>query len=768
MAHIKRRKHSASRYPLFKPAAAATLLAMASHGAMAEDAVLPEVNVSSSAYKVDSAASSKYTTPLVDTPKTVTVIPEEIIRETNASSLKEALRITPGITFAMGEGGAPEGDNPIIRGFNAQSSTFIDGLRDPSSQSRNMFAVEQIDVTKGADSAFSGGGAVGGSINITSKNAKLGNFGEASFGLGTDSYLRGTVDLNRQLNDTSAVRLNLLKEKGDVPGRNAVDYDHMGANLSAVFGLGTATRVTAGLYHYETNDMPDYGIPYNNPYAATNPNAVYNGDGGPLNVNRNNFYGLTSRDFRKTNLDSGTLKVEHDLNDKWTVRNATRFTRSLNDYIATNPGDTNGLNLTNGYIGYTGTFAGLSGAAGANYPVAPGTLNRSYKSRHSVTDGIINDTQLSGEFLVGEVKHNMTMGLEFSHTKTDSRGYTLAGTTIAGVQVNGATLANIANPNPNDAWNGTITRATQGTITTTNTSAVYAFDTMTLNKYWLLNLGMRYDTFRTFADTYTTNGAVPTAADVGSNSSFTSYQAGVVFKPKDNGSIYLNYATAANPSGVTMGDGSDNLSGSGATLSVKDLEPEKVKSLEFGTKWNLLDNKLALSSALFKIQKTNAKVQIDASTYATVGTQETQGLDIGFAGNLTDKWQVFGGYTHQKSELVEVGPLATNQATKGKQFPNTPEDSFSLWTSYKIIPKLTIGGGAYYVSKVYGNTANTKWVPSYWRHDAMASYEWDKQLSFRLNIQNLFDKTYYDRAYTTHMVSVAPARQVTLTANYKF
>ena len=763
MAHIKRRKHSASRYPLCKPAAAATLLAMASHGVMAEDAMLPEVNVSSSAYKVDSAASSKYTAPLVDTPKTVTVIPEEIIRETNASSLKEALRTTPGITFAMGEGGAPEGDNPVIRGFNAQSSTFIDGLRDPSSQSRNMFAVEQIDVTKGADSAFSGGGAVGGSINLTTKNAKLGNFGEASFGLGTDSYLRGTVDLNRQLNDTSAVRLNLLKEKGDVPGRNSVDYDHLGANVSAAFGLGTPTRVNAGLYHYETDDMPDYGIPYSNPIAkystvavgaggstattpptvapTLNPAASANGNGGPLNVNRNNFYGLTGRDFRKTNVDSGTLKIEHDLDEKWTFRNATRYTKSLNDYVASNPGDSNASIVT-------GT-----------------TLPRSAKTRHSLTNAWVNDTQLSGEFLTGSVKHNVTLGVELTHTETDSRGYTVTGTSNA----------SITNPNPNDPWTGTITRATSGAKTTTNTSGIYAFDTLTLNKQWLLNLGLRYDTFRTFGDNYTTNGAAA-AADLVSNSSFTSYQTGIVYKPLDNGSIYLNYATAANPSGATMSDGSDNL----ATTN-KDLEPEKVKNIELGTKWNLLNNKLTLTGAIFNLTKTNAKVNLDANTVSTVGEQKTKGIDLGFAGSLTDKWQVFGGYTYLDSILAKTGPsywsvnsTATtwtynaNGETQGKQFPNTPKHSFSLWSTYKVMPDLTLGGGAYYVSKVYGNTANTKWVPEYWRFDAMATYQVDKKLSLRLNIQNLFDKTYYDRAYTTHMVSVAPARQVTLTANYKF
>ncbi|HEY3432116.1 MAG TPA: TonB-dependent siderophore receptor [Rhodocyclaceae bacterium] len=763
MAYIKCRKHPARLTTALKPAAALTVLAMAAPYALAEDAQLPEVSVSSSAYKVDNAASTKYTAPLVDTPKTVTVITEEVLKETNASSLKEALRTTPGITFGMGEGGSPEGDNPIIRGFNAQASTFIDGLRDPSSQSRNMFAVEQIDVTKGADSAFSGGGAVGGSINLTTKNAKLGNFSEASFGVGTDSYLRGTVDLNRQLNDNSAIRLNLLKEKGDVPGRDSVDYDHLGANVSAAFGLGTATRVTTGLYHYETDDMPDYGIPYNNPVAkyntiaagaggsttttpptvapTLNATASANGDGSPLSVNRNNFYGLTGRDFRKTNVDSGTLKIEHDLNDKWVFRNATRYTKSLNDYVASNPGDSNASIVT-------GT-----------------TLPRSAKSRHSVTEAWVNDTQLSGEFLTGAVKHNVTLGVELTRTATDSRGYTVTGTSNA----------SITNPNPNDPWTGTVTRATSGAKTTTNTSGMYAFDTLTLTPQWLLNLGLRYDTFRTAGDNYTTNGAAATA-DLVSNSSFTSYQTGLVFKPMENGSVYLNYATAANPSGATMSDGSDNL----ATTN-KDLEPEKVKNIELGTKWNLLNNKLTLTGAIFNLTKTNAKVNLDANTVSTVGEQKTKGIELGFAGSLTDKWQVFGGYTYMDSILSKTGPsywsynstsavwtYNANADALGKQFPNTPKHSFSLWSSYKVQPGLTLGGGAYYVSKVYGNTLNTKWVPDYWRFDAMANYEVSKQLSLRLNIQNLFDKTYYDRAYTTHMVSVAPARQVTLTANYKF
>lgn len=745
MAYIKRRKHPALRTATLKPAAALTALALGSTAALADDTVLPQVNVTgSSDYKVDQAASTKYTAPLVDTPKTITVIPQRVIEETNATTLQDALRTTPGITIAHGEGGVTMGDNLTIRGFNASNNTYVDGLRDPGSQSRNIFAVESVEVVKGPDSAFSGGGAVGGSVNLVTKSAHLGNSNEVSFGLGTDSYLRGTADINRQISDTAAVRLNLLKETGDVPGRNEVDYDHLGANLSAAFGLGTATRVTAGLYHYETDDMPDYGIPFKYSTTVSGP-YNYSGSGSVIDVNRDNFYGLKGRDFQKTNVDSGTLKIEHDLDDKWTIRNATRYTKSKNDYIATTPGD------SRGWFNADPTPLNASDTATSNNASGQYLL-RSQKSHNTETEAWVNDTQLSGEFLTGEVKHNVTFGVEFTHVETDTLNYT----------VTGNSYANIANPNPNDPWTGTVARATAGNKITTNISGIYAFDTLTLNKQWLINLGLRRDTFRSFMDYYTTNGATPTTADLHTNSSFNSYQTGLVFKPKDNGSVYLTYASSANPSGVSIGG--DNIDTASATN--KDLEPEKVKSIEFGTKWNLLNNKLSLTASLFRLEKTNAKVTVATNVVATVGKQKNEGYELGFAGNLTDKWQIFGGYTHQDSELEDAGPLGT--ANNGKQFVNTPKDSFSLWTTYKIIPKLTVGGGANYVSKVYSDVANTKWLPSYTVYSAMASYDWDKQLSFRLNVQNLTDKTYYYSATSPHMASVGSGRQVVLTANYKF
>lgn len=728
---------------LVAPVMAQTTTQSSSQGVSAMPTIPVEATaegVPEGSFKADRAASTKYTAPLLDTPKTVSVITQQMIKETNATSLQEVLRGTPGITFGMGEGGTPEGDHPFIRGFDSINNLLIDGVRDPSSQSRDMFNVERVDVVKGADSVYNGGGAVGGSINLVQKAPTLENSIGGSLGLGTDKYKRATVDLNRQLGETSAFRLNLLGSKGDVAGRNDVDYEHFGIAPTFAFGLGTPTRVTVGYYHYETDDMPDYGVPYNNPFAAGTANAIFNGNGGPLAVDRDNFYGLKGRDFRKTKVDSGSLKVEHDINDRFTFSNTTRYTESSNNYIATNPGDSSGLNITNAPIV----------AGGITIP--PGYLYRSSKSRNSESEGFINATQLRGTVDTGGMKHSLAIGFEYSKDKVNSRSYTV------GV----GPSANILNPDPSDPYTGTITRATSGTRTEAETKSAYIFDSLELNRQWSINAGLRYDNYNTSASPYSTIGA-PIASNtfLRSKTDYLNYQAGVVFKPAANGSVYLNYATASNQPGISVGDGTDSL-----TLTNQDLDAERVKSLELGTKWDVLDRRLSLTGAIFHIEKTNAKVADSATTFSNVGEQRVNGIELGFAGNISPAWKVYGGYVYQDAKLANAG--AVNAAQNGNEFPNTAKNSTSLWTSYKILPQVTLGGGLFYVDKVWGNTANTKWVPSYVRLDAYAEYEINKNVSLQLNVQNLTDKTYYDRAFTTHMVSVAPGRQVLLTANFKY
>jgi catecholate siderophore receptor len=151
-----------------------------------------------------------------------------------------------------------------------------------------------------------------------------------------------------------------------------------------------------------------------------------------------------------------------------------------------------------------------------------------------------------------------------------------------------------------------------------------------------------------------------------------------------------------------------------------------------------------------------------------------RGIELGFSGSITPKWNVFGGYTFMDSEMTKG---AYNSGAVGQDLPNTPRNAFSLWTTYKVLPKLTVGGGAYYVDKVYGNSDATKnadgspkarWVPSYWRFDAMAAYEFNDHMSAQLNVLNIFDETYYTKAYAAHYAALGTGRAALLSLRVRY
>ena len=156
--------HSTSSKRLrLSPVAAAALMLCTPYLAQAQttaasSGTLPAVEVKANAesdVKVDKSANQKFTAPLLDTPKTVTVIPETVIEQTGATTLQDALRLTPGVTFGAGEGGNSAGDRPFIRGFDAQSDVYVDGIRDVGSQTREIFNLEQVEVIKGPSSGLS-------------------------------------------------------------------------------------------------------------------------------------------------------------------------------------------------------------------------------------------------------------------------------------------------------------------------------------------------------------------------------------------------------------------------------------------------------------------------------------------------------------------------------------------------------------------------------------------------------------------------------------
>jgi len=722
--------------------------------------------------KVDQSANSKFVAPLLDTPKSVVVIPQQLIEDTQVTTLADALRTVPGITLGAGEGGNPNGDRPFIRGYNSESSMYVDGVRNSTSQNREMFAIEQVEVTKGSASAMGGAGTTGGSINMISKVAKKGDALEGSVAGGTDMYARITLDANKDFGNGMAARIAVMGHQNEKAGQHdGAEYKRAGIAPSFSFGLDSATRGTLSYYYLKTDDIPDSGVPYNNPFAATNANVALNGNGKPIDVKAGQYYGWKDRDFQKQENQIGTLKLEHDLNDNLTLSNTAVFNRSKNDYLWTNPDDSRGNFILNGNVW-----------ARAN-------------SRIANTDTFTDLLALTGKFDTGAIQHSFNLGAEYSDQDTERTQYIINGLNATGSSFAACgTSANVAlgwctsvdNPD-RGAWTGTLnTDGANRYDIETQSKSIYLLDSIELHPQWILDLGIRWDDYKTqqtltygrFNNAVTGANNTPITAVPGdqltleNEEDFFNYQAGLVFKPRENGSIYISYATSSNPVGIDGGDGSESIS-----AAIENLKAEKVRTMELGTKWDLLEDKLNLTAAIFRTEKTNTRsTDADGST-RNIGETRVDGIELGINGNITEKWAISAGYTYLDSELIDGGfenigttaePVYVPSTNNGNQVQNVAENSATLWMTYQVIPQLTLGAGAVAMDKIYGNAANTKFVPGYVRYDAMARYQVNPNVDLQLNINNLSDTRYFSKAYSSHYATEAEGISGVLGLHFKY
>ena len=743
MTFIKTRKKIVS-------SAIVSSLSMVAGSAMAEEQVIQletihqEVKAEQApGLKVNQSANSKFVAPLLDTPKSVSVISKQLIEDTQVTTLSDALRTVPGITLGAGEGGNPNGDRPFIRGYNSESSMYVDGVRNATSQNREMFAVEQVEVTKGSASAMGGAGTTGGSINMISKVAKAGDFLEGSVAGGTDNYQRITLDGNKDFGNGIAARVAVMGHHNEKAGqKNGAEYKRAGIAPSIVFGLDTPTRATLSYYYLKSDDTPDSGVPYK--YDAAKKATI----GKPVDVKQGIYYGLLSRDFQKQENQIGTIKLEHDLTDNLTLSNTAVYSTAKNDYLWTQPDDSKG-NVLNDKVW------------------------RRINSRITDTNIFTDQLALTGKFNTGAFKHSFNIGAEYSDQKSDKGNYLTSypgypGTTTGGFNsdcaINDAWCTSLTNPDSRNQWLGSSAANKNLTTTTTETTSVYLLDNIEFSPQWLLDLGLRWDKF----DTKQTTNA--TGDSIENNTDFLTYQAGLIFKPVENGSIYASYATSANPVGVDGGDGSEAIG-----QAYMDLDPEESRTFEIGTKWDVLNERLSLTAAVFRTEKQNTRIQLDAATYTNGGETQVDGLELGVNGQITDKWAVSAGYTYLDSETVNPGPSCNRQGVctpdnpaKGKQMQNVPKNSATLWTTYAVTPALTLGAGAVAMDKVYGDAANTKWVPGYVRYDAMARYNVNENVDLQLNVNNLSDERYFTKAYASHYATEAEGRSAVLAVNFKY
>jgi catecholate siderophore receptor len=764
--------------------------------------------------------SAKAVAPLQDTPRSIVVIDDKAIRETGSATLVEALRTVPGITFGAAEGGNPIGDQPFIRGFDSQGSTYLDGVRDVGAQSREIFAVSQIQIVRGSDSTLGGRGSAGGSINVVSRMPRPGTEIGGSVSYGTDDYKRVTVGANLPLGDVAAARIDAMWHDQDVAGHDALFQRRWGVAPAMTIGLGGPTRITALYYHLESDELPDSGIPYlysigNAPagFALNEPIRAFTTIGGVSGkVRRGAFYGIRNRDFRRANVDQATLRVEHELSGNVTIRNTARFSNSKQAYIYSQPDDQQG---------------NVFGTDPASPATAGGLVWRRANSRFWRTESLIDQADIFGTLRTGKIEHSFAAGLEYSDEGADRGAFVLAsGNTLVPrcqpIAIARFYCTSAFDPNPDDPFvnHGSDTSSAQvpivrgavGTMTISNaeTKAAYAFDSITLAPSLILNLGLRYDDYRTRIRLPVLNGTRPS---VSRSDGIFNYQAGIVFKPVPDVSLYASTATAATPPGSLIGEGRETnaLGATSATIdqaaaqAISDsLKVERTRSYEIGAKASLFHEALALNLALFDTTTANARVTGENGSIEFVGRRRARGVEIGATGSINRNWTVTGGYSYLDAIIVDGGftaltaPAVPGQAAKtlfvvsvntGKPFPQTPRHSATLFTTYKVSSRLSIGGGAIYNSRVYGNFSDdrsavqdsagmvtlvpatriiARSVPGYVRFDLNAAYAFSDHLELRVNVQNLTDKIYYDKVFTNHFAQMASGRSAFATLSFQY
>jgi len=693
--------------------------------------------------------------PIIDVPQVVNVVSGETLKEQKVVSLEQALRNVAGVTTAVGEGGVINGDQFFIRGQAAGNDIFTDGLRDFGAFTRDSFNYEQIEVLKGSSSTALGRGVAGGAINTTSK-APLSTEGfTLDLSGGTASYRRITVDANRPLSDTTALRINFMAHQNDGVDRDVVNSSRWAIAPALGFGIGTNLWFTAIYLHQQENRIPDYGVPIAVTTAADIELPVTE-----LGVKRSTFYGYAASDVDNVNVDTLTLKFAYDASDTVKLTSDTKlgsYERFFRQSRADCPAATCGNLLTD--------------TNPLTIPLATIEVQRGGVDRD--THGIQNVTTLVYTRPLAGLRNELVVGWDLSYQTSDVVTWRNGSPAFKDLFNPANTGASVI---PGDVASRRDLRGTD--------LAVFIDDRVWLSDTLSIDLGLRYENFTskqellTFAASATTvitcNGIAQTGGQCfeqrTSKNSIFSPKASLIWEPSEAISSYLSYSRASVPQGNAIGAG-DSLASvtAGGTISRSDLPPETTETFELGAKFALFNKRLLVQSSLYQITRNNA-TETDPSNpsllqYSAEPKQRLRGFELGLSGSVTRDLRLSANYSFIDTEILEAytGTTGTSGAVPytaviGNAVRYVPKHAASAWVNYKpgggLLKGLELGGGLVYQSKVFLNPENTQVAPAYAAFDALVAYNFGKY-RLAVNGYNLTDKLYYSQVTGGRVVPAA-------------
>src|SRR5262245_59242490 len=744
------------RKPL-TPAALGVASIMLTTGAFAQSSeTLPTIEVQGETggggYQATQSTLSRYPVPLIDTPQTVNVVTQKVIQEQRSTTMDDALRYVPGITFSAGEG-CQQGYRPIIRCFVARGDLFRHGMRDPGWYTRDLFSADRVEVYKGPSAFAFGRGVTGGAINMVTKlptNAPP--FVEGVVTGSTGPGIRGEIDAGGKQGNVAA-RIAALYQDVDTPTRDNVWTQRWGLAPSVTADVTDKTKVTLSYIYQGERGAPDYGVTYlptpgYDPLSNRLINPGYFGNGAPvppMPVPRTNWYGVPTgplRDITEVQTHIGTAWVTHEFDNGFKLTNATRYIDNERFSLPTSMrlvGDAANQPFANGLT---------PGLSSVGYPVDQMTVGRERRLRQTDNTYLANQTDFVAKFDQGPLNHTFVAGLELTRETRSQNRIDICDQALPVCRTN----AVFVDPSPAPAGGRPIQFLPIDTVATD--IGLFVSDQVKLNQYIEVLGALRFDHFHTsYSDP---NQALAINRFLGTTDDMLGYRFGIVGHPTPNSSIYLAHGNSFNPSAEL---------GTLTNASVASLAPEQTQTTEIGAKADVLNNRLSLTGAVFHIEKLNLRITdpTDNSVTRLEGVAVVDGVEFGVVGKVTDQWSVFAGYSYLQSRIKHDRNLAEN----GRELPNTPANNVTFWTTYDLTPQWTIGGGAIYNSFAFANTLNTTYVPGFWKFDAMVSYKVTPNAALQLNVYNITNEFYYFQYFGGNAVP-ASGRWAALSLRMRF
>ncbi|HEY9267881.1 MAG TPA: TonB-dependent siderophore receptor [Methylotenera sp.] len=649
-----------------------------------------------------SRSATKTDTDLKDTPQSVTVVTQDVIKDQSIQSISDAVRYVPGVTASQGEGNR---DALNFRGAGVNTGDFyLDGVRDDVQTYRDLYNTDRIEVLRGSNAMIFGRGGSGGVINRVSKEAGWDPVRELSVTYGAYDQKRATIDIGNGINDVAAFRLNAVYEDAD-SYRDGVNLERYGITPTLTIKPTDNTKIVLSAEYFKDKRIGDRGMPSIGSGFKNRPYDI--GD-------HSTFFGNARLSPNETETKAFNAMIEHAFDNGITVRNRTRYA----DYDKY----------------YQNVFASSS-VNSSNKVSIGGYLDDTQRQN------LFNQTDITYDLKAGGFEHRLLAGMELGRQDTDNyRAVPTAPASESLGSVNAESPNYIGSPSFNKLSRN---RKSEATIT-----SFYVQDQIILSPKWELVLGLRHDKFAvdyTNLPTATSN----TISKFNSTDNKVSPRAGLIFKPVDNLSLYASYSQTYAP---RAGDQITDLSQANAGLS-----PEKFINHEIGAKFDVMPE-LSVTAAIYKLERQNVLIQSPESGINTlVDGQKTHGVELGLTGKLTDKWSIFGGYAYQDGEITKQQGLnsSNSRILKGAELGQTPSHTFSVWNRYDFNETWGAALGVVSRSEMYATTPTASQgtvLPGYTRVDAAIYGKFSKNLRLQVNLENLTNKEYALSAHNNNNI----------------